>query len=97
VRSPIRDAVAAVIAFVGWGALGLQYVLSIGTALAAAQRLRPDTKEPIGPPSAVKHFHDSRLSMTNTGVQALDVGIARDRIFINLGELTGNIWTTSLR
>ena len=62
-----------------------------------AQRLRPDTKEPIGPPIAVKHFHDSRLSITNTGVAALDVGIARDRIFINLGELTGNIWTTSLR
>ena len=33
-RSRIRDAVGAVIAFLGWGALGLQYVLSIGTALA---------------------------------------------------------------
>jgi hypothetical protein len=28
---------------------------------------------------------------------ALEVGVARDQIFINLGELTGNIWTTSLR
>ena len=31
-----------------------------------AQRLRPDTKEPTGPPFAVKHFHEPRLSMTNT-------------------------------
>jgi eukaryotic-like serine/threonine-protein kinase len=62
-----------------------------------AQRLRPDTKEPTGPPFTVKHFHGSRLSMTNTGVLALEVGIARDQILINLGELSGNIWTTSLR
>jgi len=62
-----------------------------------AQRLRPDTQKPTGPPFAVKHFHSTRFSMTNTGIGALEVGIARDRIFINLGELTGNIWTTSLR
>ena len=31
------------------------------------------------------------------GNDALEIGIARDQIFINLGELTGNIWTTSLR
>ena len=62
-----------------------------------AQRLRPDTKEPTGPPFSVKHFHDPRLSMTNTGVLALDVAIARDQIFMNLGELSGNIWITSLR
>ena len=61
------------------------------------QRLRADTKAPTGPPFAVKHFHDARLSMTNTGMIALEVAIARDQIFINLGELTGNIWTTSLR
>ena len=62
-----------------------------------AQRLRPDTKEPTGPPFSVKHFHDARLSMTTTGMIALEVAIARDQIFLNLGELTGNIWTTSLR
>ena len=61
------------------------------------QRLRADTKEPTGPPFSVKHFHDARLSMTNTGMIALEVAIARDQVFINLGELTGNIWTTSLR
>ena len=30
-------------------------------------------------------------------MMALEVAIARDQIFLNLGELTGNIWTTSLR
>jgi hypothetical protein len=34
VRSRIRDAAAAVLAFTGWGALGLQFKLSIGMALA---------------------------------------------------------------
>ena len=32
-----------------------------------AQRLRPDTKEPMGPAFPVKHFHNARMSMTNTG------------------------------
>ena len=62
-----------------------------------AQRLRPDTKQPTGAPFPVKHFHDARLSITNTGMTTLDVAVARDQIFINLGELSGNIWTTTLR
>ena len=62
-----------------------------------AQRLKPDTKHPIGPPFPVQHFHDSRLSLTNTGFAILEVALARDKVFINLGELAGNIWTTSLR
>ena len=36
-----------------------------------AQRLRPDTKEPTGPPFYVQHFHDARLSMTNAGMSPL--------------------------
>jgi Tol biopolymer transport system component/DNA-binding winged helix-turn-helix (wHTH) protein len=62
-----------------------------------AQRLRPDTKEPTGPPFFVQHFHSARLSMTNTGFVGLETAVARDQIFINLGELSGNIWTTRLQ
>jgi Tol biopolymer transport system component len=62
-----------------------------------AQRLRPDTKEPTGPAFDVKHFHNPRLSMTNAGTTGLEIAVARDRIFVNLGELSGNIWTTRLR
>jgi hypothetical protein len=56
-----------------------------------------DTKKPTGPPFSVKHLHDARLSITNTGMTTLDVAVARDQIVINLGELSGNIWTTTLR
>ncbi len=62
-----------------------------------AQRLRPDTKEPTGPPFAVKHFHDPRLSMTNTGVLALEVGDRARSDLHQPGRADGNIWTTSLR
>jgi Tol biopolymer transport system component len=62
-----------------------------------AQRLRPDTKEPTGPAFDVHHFHNARLSMMNTGSVALETAVARDKIFINLGELSGNIWTTRLQ
>jgi Tol biopolymer transport system component len=62
-----------------------------------AQRLRPDTKEPTGPAFPVQHFHNARLSMANTGFVGLETAVARDQIFINLGELSGNIWTTRLQ
>jgi hypothetical protein len=62
-----------------------------------AQRLRSDTKQPIGPPFPLQHFHSARLSMNNTGFAGLAIAVARDRIFLNLGEVTGNIWTTRLR
>jgi Tol biopolymer transport system component/DNA-binding winged helix-turn-helix (wHTH) protein len=62
-----------------------------------AQRLRKDTKEPTGPAFDVEHFHNARLSMTNTGNTRLETSVTRDGIFINLGELSGNIWTTRLQ
>ena len=62
-----------------------------------AQRLRPDTKEPTGPAFPVEHFHSARMSMTNTGNIRLETSVTRDGIFINLGELSGNIWTTRLQ
>ena len=62
-----------------------------------AQRLRPETKEPRGPVFLVQHFHSARLSMPNTGFAALEMAVTRDKVFINLGELSGNIWTTHVQ
>ena len=62
-----------------------------------AQRLQPDTKQPIGPAFPVHHLHSARLSLTNTGFAGLDVAVTRDKILVNLGELSGNIWTTLLQ
>ena len=61
-----------------------------------AQRLRPDTKQPIGAAFAVYHAHSARLSLNNTGFLGLEMAVVRDQLFINLGELSGNIWTTRL-
>jgi eukaryotic-like serine/threonine-protein kinase len=62
-----------------------------------AQRLQPQTRQPTGPPFAVQHFHSARLAMANTGFSRLETAVSHDRFFINLGELSGNIWTTRLQ
>jgi serine/threonine protein kinase/Tol biopolymer transport system component len=60
-----------------------------------AQRLDQVRKRPRGAPFAVHHFHRSRLNnrMGDTGLIGLSV--SRDKIFLSLEELTGNIWMTT--
>jgi eukaryotic-like serine/threonine-protein kinase len=58
-----------------------------------AQRLEVKTKQPIGTPFPLYHFHNSRLAMINVGTGSLEIDVARDKIVMGLGELTGNIWT----
>jgi hypothetical protein len=61
-----------------------------------AQRL-DKSKHPIGAPASIAHFHGSRLSVGNVGSGGvIEISVARDKIAINLGELTGNIWVTNL-
>jgi eukaryotic-like serine/threonine-protein kinase len=59
-----------------------------------AQRLDPLGKRPMGSPFAVHHFHRSRLNnrMGDTGL--IGLSMSRDKIFLSLEELTGNIWMT---
>ena len=64
--------------------------------IRSAQRLEPLTKRPAGPPFAVQHFHAARLSMMNTGFSRLETAVTNDRIFINIGEFSGNLWTMRL-
>jgi hypothetical protein len=64
--------------------------------IRSAQRLEPLIKRPAGPPFAVQHFHAARLSMTNTGFSRLETAVTNDRIFINIGEFSGNLWTMRL-
>jgi eukaryotic-like serine/threonine-protein kinase len=62
-----------------------------------AQRVAPDSKQPIGSPLSIAHFHGSRLSIANVGAGGpMEISVARDKIALNLGELTGNIWATDL-
>jgi eukaryotic-like serine/threonine-protein kinase len=57
-----------------------------------SQRLSRATKRPAGKPTPLYHFHDSRLAMSNLGTGQLEIDVARDKIVMGLGELTGNIW-----
>jgi hypothetical protein len=62
-----------------------------------AQRLGPGHRQPIGPAFPVQHFHSARLSVNNAGFVMLETAVTRDKLLINLGEVSGNIWTMSLR
>jgi Tol biopolymer transport system component len=61
-----------------------------------AQRLNPATKRPEGSPVPVYHSHGSRRSLLNVGLNLLEISVARDKIVFPLGEVTGNLWTTTL-
>ncbi len=57
-----------------------------------SQVLSRTAKLPVGKPAPVYHFHNSRLAMINVGTGFLEIDVARDKIVMGLGELTGNIW-----
>ena len=58
-----------------------------------AQRLANHTKEIVGIPFAVYHFHNARLSVANLDTGVLEIGVAKDKIVVGLGQLTGNVWS----
>jgi Tol biopolymer transport system component len=58
-----------------------------------AQRLESQRKRLMGTPFPVYHFHNARLSMANLDTGILEIGIAKDKIIVGLGELTGNVWS----
>jgi Tol biopolymer transport system component len=61
-----------------------------------AVKLDPATHKPSGDAFAVSHFHHVRRSLTGVGRSRGEVmSVARDRILLAVGELTGNVWTLS--
>ncbi|HEY1216637.1 MAG TPA: hypothetical protein VGE93_23675, partial [Bryobacteraceae bacterium] len=60
-----------------------------------AQRFDARAKALIGAAFPVYHFHNARLSMANVDAGILEIGVAKDKIVVGLGELTGNIWSMS--
>ena len=67
-----------------------------GSPCLWALRLDPQTRQPAGPPVNVQHVHSRGLSWKNLYLGAPDLAVARDRILLNLGEHTGNIWMTDV-
>jgi hypothetical protein len=56
------------------------------------QVLHPATKVPLTLPTVVQHFHHARSSLLNVGLSELNLAVANDKLFFELGELTGSIW-----
>jgi Tol biopolymer transport system component len=67
-----------------------------GSRCIWAQRLHSATKQPVGPPFAVQHFHNARRSLSSVPLSALDICVARDKLVFNMGTLTGNLWMTRI-
>jgi hypothetical protein len=62
-----------------------------------AQKVAAKSKQPTGPPAPMAHFLGNRLSVGNVGSGSkIEISVAQDKIALNLGELTGNIWATDL-
>ncbi len=61
-----------------------------------AQRVGTPAGNPIGTPFPVYHFHTTRLAMTDLGTGILEIDVARDKIVVGLGDVTGNIWSLGL-
>ena len=61
-----------------------------------AQRLDAMQKRPVGSAFAIHHFHRSRLTNRMFDTGWIGLFVSRDRIFLSLEELTGNIWMTQL-
>jgi Tol biopolymer transport system component len=59
-----------------------------------AQRLGSG-KAPIGEPIGVLHLHSS-LGLTFLRSTDLGIAVTRDRLTLNLGRMTGNLWTMDL-
>ena len=67
-----------------------------GFACLWSQPVEPETKRPVGPPLPLYHIHQVRRSILNVGYGLMDIAVAPDKIVLNLGEITGNIWMTEL-
>jgi serine/threonine protein kinase len=62
-----------------------------------AQRFDPASGKTSGAPVDVSHFHSSRLSMSSLPLARLGICVSRDKLILNLVEVTGGIWSLAER
>jgi Tol biopolymer transport system component/serine/threonine protein kinase len=62
-----------------------------------AQRVDSSTRKPVGEPVAVQHLHTRQGAIANVMISAIDLSVARDRLFFNMGELKGSVWSAEFR
>jgi hypothetical protein len=59
--------------------------------------LDPKTKQPLGSPKAIHHFHYARLSLMHLSLDAMGLSLGGGNLFLNIAEITGNIFTADLK
>jgi Tol biopolymer transport system component len=57
-----------------------------------AQRLARDTMRPVGPPVAIHHAHNARLSIGRIGSVERGLAAARDKVIFNMAAMSSSIW-----
>ncbi len=57
-----------------------------------AQRIGRQTGQPRGDAVGVWHVHEARRSTMRMLLPARNVGVARERLVVSVGEGTGNVW-----
>ncbi len=64
-----------------------------------SRRFDPAAGKPVGPVTAVRHFHSARRSLQ--AIRSFDaqtsLSVTKDRVIVVLGDLTGNIWLRETR
>jgi dipeptidyl aminopeptidase/acylaminoacyl peptidase len=65
-----------------------------------AQKLNPATKQPVGDPFEVAHFHRSRRSLlriANARSEQVGFRVNKGRAFFSMDEATGNLWIAEMK
>ena len=57
----------------------------------------PEREQVIGRPFPIAHFHNGRASIDNVIPRAFNLSVARDAIFLDLGEQNSTVWTGQLK
>ncbi len=82
-----------------WGSSGTLYFLSerCGFRCVWKQSLDTATGRPLGPPSAVRHFHSARQGLSSIGdVGAVGLSYNEGNLYFTMAEITADIWIAHL-
>ena len=61
------------------------------------QRVEASSKKPLGEPRLVRHFEETRLSLSGVSPGSLRINVAQDKIVFTLREMTGDVWLLDLK
>ncbi len=57
-----------------------------------SQTVDATTKRPVGPVTAVHHFHETRRSLMHLPMNFRGLAVGGDTLVVGLADLTGNVW-----